>query len=270
MIDLFIICHPSAYDCLDDKALSHANVSYKRIACGLSKPAKYDLSEAADFFPSYASLNSSIFESSVILTIWEHIESISKGDYVGFLHTDIMPNTAHKKLWPKIFKSLDKDKTSLGVSYPIDFDKRILNNWELDDDLVLRPSVDPMMRNWFDLEHSIWQIIRRLDPSIYEFAISKNPDMIYSHMFITSRKNFNILGSKLRRILDKLKAGELGLWTPHLFERLVGLYLAEISTVKNVCAFKHYAGSSPLKPGSYSLYGTMAYRYFKTSRKVFV
>lgn len=270
MIDIFINCHTAGYDCLDDSVFEHESINAKRIACGMTKPSKYDLSEVADFYPTYASLNSSIFESSIILTVWEHIENMSDNEYIGFLHTDIEPYFTKHELWAKIIETLSPNNVSLGVSFP-EIYKTIQNGeWDLKNDYVLRPSIDPLVLHKFDLERSIWDAIKRLDRPIYEFAMSKDPPMIYSHMFITTRKIFNKLGMRMRNMLDRLLASEMGLWTPHLFERLVGLYLSELSVVKNVAAFSHHAGSSPTKRGSFSLYGTAGYKYYKTSRKIFI
>lgn len=269
MIDIFVLSHTSTINCLDMNIFCDPYVNAKIIACGFTKPSRYDLSEVSDFFPSYASLNSSIFESSVILTIWEHVENICKGSHIGFLHTDVKPFYKIKELWPKIKIELDAAKCTLGVSFPMNYAEAQAGIWELNNDFVLKPSVDPMLHNRFDPEKSIWDVIKRIDPKIYDFALSENPTMLYSHMFFTSITNFKKLGFKLKNVLEKLSAIELGLWTPHLFERLVGLYLSEMSEVKNVCAFEHIAGSSPLKPSSIALYGTRNYKYFKNSRKIF-
>ena len=269
MIEIFINTHPSTYDCLDMSVFKNDSVRARRIACGMTKPKEFDLSEVSDFFPSYASLNSSIFESSIILTVWEHIETLCKGNYIGFLHTDIKPFFNIKVLWKNLLDDLACGTTSLGVSFPSEYESAQQSEWLLKEEYILRPSIDPMFHNRFDLEKSIWDIIKRIDADIYEFAMSKNPDMIYSHMFMTSMNTFDKLGMRLRHALEKLSAAELGLWTPHLFERLVGLYLANISNVKNVCAFTHYAGSSPLKPSAFALYGSRAYKHYKTSRKIF-
>lgn len=271
MIDLFILSHASTYDCLDMSIFQTKDIQARRIACGLSKPTKeYDLSEVSDFFPSYASLNSSIFESSIILTVWEHLEALCKGSHIGFLHTDIKPFYKKNELWNNIKRDLKDPQVTLGISFPLEYENAQFNTWDLDGRFVLKPSVDPMLHNRFDLEKSIWDVIRRIDPSIYDFAMSSDPPMIYSHMFITTLRTFQSLGARLRNALEKLSAAELGLWTPHLFERLVGIYLSHLSVVKNVCAFKHYAGSSPLKPSSFSLYGSRSYKHYKTSRKTFI
>lgn len=269
MIDLFINVHPSAYDCLDMSIFDFKKIKAHRIACGMTKPEKYDFSEVSDFYPSYASLNSAIFESSIILTIWEHFREICNNEYIGFLHTDIKPRLEPKKLWPKILSELNDKKTTLGVAFPLEFSAAHHNAWHLIDNYVLRPSTDPMYLHRFDLEKSLWDIIKKVDNDIFEFAMENNPPMIYSHMFITSLDIFDKLGSLLRNALEKLAAAELGLWAPHLFERLIGLYCSKLSVVKNVCAFEHYAGSSPSKPSAFALYGTRAYKYFKTSRKIF-
>lgn len=269
MIDIFALAHTSTHNCLDMDIFNDQYVNAKTIACGFTKPDKYDLSEVSDFFPSYASLNSSVFESSVILTIWEHVETLCKGTHIGFVHTDIMPFYKKEELWSRIESELTIPECTLGISFPTNCTESQTGVWELKDNFVLRPSKDPMLHNRFDPEKSIWDVIKRVDPNIYEFALSKDPPMLYSHMFITSMKNFGKLGFKLKNVLERLSAIELGLWTPHLFERLVGLYLTEISDVKNVCAFEHLAGSSPLKPSTFALYGTRNYKYFKNSRKIF-
>jgi hypothetical protein len=269
VIDIFALAHTSTHNCLDMKIFKDKFVNIKTIACGFTKPEKYDLSEVSDFYPSYASLNSSIFESSVILTIWEHMKYLCKGSHIGIVHTDIIPFYKKAELWTKIKSELASPRCTLGISFPMEYSEAQVGVWELKNEYVLRPSVDPMLHNRFDPERSIWDIIKRIDPKIYHFAISKDPTMLYSHMFFTSIDNFNKLGFKLKNALEKLSAIELGLWTPHLFERLVGLYLSEISDVKNVCAFKHFAGSSPLKPSTFALYGTRNFKYFKNSRKIF-
>jgi hypothetical protein len=130
MIDIFVNCHTAGYDCLDDSVFEHKSINVKRIACGMTKPPKYDLSEVADFYPTYASLNSSIFESSIILTIWEHIENMSNNEYIGFLHTDIEPYFPKNELWAKIIESLSPNNVSLGVSFPEGY--KIIQNGEWD------------------------------------------------------------------------------------------------------------------------------------------
>lgn len=266
MFKTIILHHPQSADLLQPSALEHPLVEPIRISCGTTK-SKNTYAESGDFFPTYASWNSILFETSVILTVWEHADTLIGNNNIAFLHTDTMINDMVGNVWSQLNEFiLENPNRSLGItmykSYDGYFDGLIVP-----DKYHLLPKRDPMMLHHFDNNISVWEYIKKYDFDLYEWANDTQPIMICAHQFACSRNVFDYLGDKLFNILSKLKVGDTGLWTPHMFERLIALYLARHNNPIITSAFWHYASSGISGPGELSLYGPRPIRFYKTASR---
>lgn len=269
MITACILSHPQSADLLKKRDLE--GTEFFKITCGTTKLRKDDdfpfYSESNDFFPSYASWNSSIFESSVILTIWEHMDKIVKGDYIAILHTDIEPHFDCGFIWGEISKALgENENSSVALTVPFSY-KGILEDWLIPEDFPIRAKNDPMLLHAFDNDIHVWEFIKKYDPDAFAYAMDVNPRMIYSHQFACSVKVFDRLGEKLFGIASNLRLGDIGFWSPHMFERLIAIYLAMFGEPILSTAFWHHSSSGTFGPGEQSLYGPRALRFYNVLPK---
>ena len=262
-IDVFVLKHPQSPDLIEQKWFDDESVRMRTISCG-SSICKADLSEAKDFWPNYASWNSALFETSVILTIWEHISQLTKAHYVAVLHSDITMHRSGKDAtlltWHTVNNMLDN-----GVPLGLTVHQGLaggLRNTIAPVRLDYRPSNDPMFLNRFDNNISIWECIKKADQDLYDWALSTQPLMIYAHQFCCSISHFMQLGERLKAVASNMRLSDIGLWTPHVFERLVALNLARIGNGSNLCAaFLHHQSSA------HDLYGCRGFRYYNTKGK---
>lgn len=259
-----MLCHPQSKVLLNNSAFSSSKVNCIRISCGTTKIEGVNFSESNDFFPTYASWNSCLFETSTILTIWEHADQVIGDSHVAVIHSDIRPNFKSGQIWSKIEKWLDEQPNrSIGLTVPVSC-MGMFDDWIVPDDFPLNVDYDPMKLNAFDNNIYVWEFIKKYDYDIFEWAMDVKPRMIYSHQFACTRGTFDYLGNRLYNVASQLRLEDVGLWTPHMFERLIGLYLAHrhpepiIST-----AFWHYASSMLFGPGDHNLYGPRALRFYK-------
>lgn len=257
MIDLFILCHPQSPDLLDNEWFEP--VHPQRIACGFTKHPEA-LSEANDFQPSRASWNSILFETSVLLTVAEHLDEICTTDYIGFIHTDIELHLPPVATWGSISKLL-LEGNSVGISTGEGY--RAAMEGIFDNPLELTANRDPLIKTPFEPGIMVWDIIKTYDPGIAEWADSNNPLMIYGHQFCCHREVFRAAASRMLQIVSQLRLCDIGIWTPHVCERLWALYLANIGSTKLVNAFWHKQASGHSGPGEYNLYGPRGFTYFK-------
>jgi len=267
MITSVVLCHPQSKDLLSRNVFKSKLVRGLRIGCGTTKPDDIDYSESNDFFPTYASWNSGIFESSVILTCWEHADQLFGDDHVAILHTDIEPHFKPTEIWEKIHKSLDEEpmrpiSLTMPTSYMGEFE-----DWELSEDIPIVVKNDPMLIHAFDNNIHIWDYIKRYDPDIYAFAMDENPRMVYSHQFACTRETFDYLGNNLYEVAHRLRLEDVGFWSPHIFERLISLYLAKRGNPVITTAFWHHASSGTFGPGEYNLYGPRAFKFYNISSR---
>lgn len=263
MITAVALCHPSSSDLINSDVFKSGLVRYIRVACGTTKVASADYSESADFFPSYASWNTSLFETSVILTIWEHADELIKDDHVAILHTDITHNHSPSLIWRKVYAWLNsKPDRSIGLTIPSNL-QFTFDGLTIPEDYKLTPSNDPMYVFPFDNNVHVWEYIRKYDFDAYQWAMDTNPQLIYSHQFACSRQVFDYLGGKLYNVASRLRLSDCGFWTPHVFERLIAIYLAQKAPPLLTTAFLHHASSGPSGPGSQTLYGPRAIKFYK-------
>lgn len=263
-----MLCHPSSKDLCPKSAFRSKLVKLTRIACGTTKPKNADLYESNDFFPTYASLNSGLFETSVILTVWEHADEIIGRNHIAFIHSDIIPNYKATDIWSNINSIInEKEKTAIGLAMPVHL-QGIIDEFTITDTKRFNAINDPMNIHSFDNEILVWDYIKKYDRDIYEYAFDINPVMIYSHQFACSRALFDILGNSLCSIVNKLRLSDIGLWTPHMFERLIALYLSKYgSRIILTSAFWHYCSSSLRGPGELNLYGPRPFKYYRIATR---
>ncbi len=264
MIKVVMLCHPSSKDLVSKKAFRSKHVDLIKISCGTTKVKGVHLSESNDFFPTYASLNSGLFETSVILTVWEHADQLIGDNDVAILHTDITANFKASYIWNNINRALRKNENSpigmtISSSYANTFDK-----WLIPDTFPMSFKNDPMKKHAFDNNIFVWDFIKKYDYDIYQWAMDTSPRMIYSHQFACTRKVFDTLGHNLHATVSKLRLKDVGFWTPHMFERLIGLYLARIGDPILTTAFLHYSSSGTFGPGEQTLYGPRPLKFYKT------
>jgi hypothetical protein len=272
MITACILYHPQSADLLEPSVFDIPGVNAFRVACGTSKytsdnPGFTNYSESNDFFPTYASWNSSLFESSVILTAWEHADQLFGDNHVAIMHTDIEPHFKPAEIWDNIHEVLEKDdEASVAITVPSNY-RGVMNDWEIPEDFPIRAKNDPMLLHAFDNGIHVWDFIKRYDLDIYTWAMDMNPMMVYSHQFVCSRKTFDKLGNALYKIAHKLRLEDVGFWTPHMFERLIALYLARFGKPTISTAFWHYSSSGTFGPGDYSLYGPRAMKFYRIATR---
>ena len=160
MIKAIVLCHPQSKDTLRDKVFDNKLVDKIRIACGTTKPKRADLYESADFSPSYSSWNAALFETSVILTVWEHADVLIKRDHVAFLHTDIKLHFSSNKTWMLINNMLEESINPIGLTVNTAFDG-ILSDWVVPDDAPFDCKRDPMRIHAFDSGIHVWDFIKK-------------------------------------------------------------------------------------------------------------
>jgi hypothetical protein len=264
MIKAVVLYHPQSKILLNDSAFESELVSQIGISCGTTKVPGAKLSESADFHPSYASWNSCLFETSVILTVWEHADSLIGEDNVAILHSDIVPNQEPEFIWQTLDNELrDSPKRSIGLTIPVSL-RGYFKDWLMPDSFPMTVSKDPMKAHAFDNNIHVWDYIKKYDPDIYQWAMDVEPSMIYSHQFACSRETFDYLGNKLFNVVQRLRLTDVGFWTPHMFERLISLYLSCKEPPLLTTAFWHYSSSSAFGPGEQVLYGIRPFRYYRT------
>lgn len=262
MIKAIELLHPQSADLLADIAFDSELVDRIKISCGTTKIESADLSEANDFFPTYAAWNSGLFETSVILTIWEHADQLIGDDDVAFLHSDIELHFSVAETWRKISDTIADGPASLALTVPAPF-RGMWEDWLVPEDAPLYPKYDPYKIHCFDNGIFVWDIIKDYDYDLYEWAFDTQPQMIYAHQFACSRQTFDYLGNNLWEMANRLRLRDLGFWTPHMFERLIALYLARHSKPVLTTAFWHYQSSGAYGPGDHSLYGPRPLRYYR-------
>lgn len=262
MIKAVVLCHPSSKSLLNTNCISNKLVKPIRISCGTTKINNVHYSEANDFFPTYASLNSALFETSVILTVWEHADQLIGENHVAILHTDITPSISPKQIWQNVINSISENDTNIiGMTMPQHYNGMI-DDWIVPDTIKLNAKNDPMLLTAFDNNIHIWQFIKKYDYEIYQWCMDTDPRMIYSHQFACSRIIFDKLGEKLLDIVNRLKLSDIGLWTPHMFERLIALYLAKFGNPIITKSFWHFSSSGAFGPGQHNLYGPRGRKYY--------
>jgi hypothetical protein len=260
-MQVMVLAHPQSKELLPHKPCSHA--SMLRIACGTSKVENADLSEANDFYPTYASWNSALFETSVILTVWEHADALVGAEPVAFLHTDVTPHFEMDQIWQFAHQQIAAGRV-LGLTVPTTQLGMWDDNWTIPDEVPITPKHDPMLLVEFDYGVHVWDYIKRYDPDIYEWAMDEQPRLIYSHQFACSRAAFDVVGAKLFAVVQRLRLQDVGFWTPHMTERLLALYLARFGgePLLTTC-FWHHASSVAGGAGDLNLYGPRPRRHYK-------
>lgn len=268
MIKAIILCHPQSKDLISKSAFRSSIVEPIRIACGTTKPSNVDYYESNDFFPTYASLNSALFETSVILTVWEHANELIGDDHVAIMHTDLVMHYKSRDTWTKLQKSLETSPNSpIGLTVSSSY-QGLWEDWLVPETAPFTPKFDPMRLHAFDNGVYVWDFIKKYDNDIYEWAMDTNPRLIYSHQFACTRFVFDKLGNKLCNVVNRLRLSDIGFWTPHMFERLIALYLAKFGNPILTTAFWHYSSSGSFGPGDFSLYGPRALKYYRVCTRL--
>lgn len=253
MIKTIILCHPQSKN-----YMYRTGPDSVKISCGTTVMDGVDFSEANDFYPTYAALNSALFETSVIMTVWEHAANFLNGDRVAFLHSDIEINPAYD-VWDRL--------STINAPAGLTVNVKSHDEFIISDTSMFRYKNDPMIKQVFDANVFVWDLIKKYDKDIYEFANDTNPVMIYNHQFMCKVCDFDVLGSKLIKVVDKMSLSDVGLWTPHVFERLIALYLAVIDTPVLTTAFFHHCSSSVTGPGELNLYGPRGRRFLNINKR---
>lgn len=264
MIRAIMLCHPQSVDLLPKSAFNTKYAKCTRIACGTSSMKDVDFSESNDFFPTYASWNSALFETSVILTVWEHADELIGDDDVAIIHSDITLHFKAAETWKKVQSWLREDKKrAVGLTAPSSF-MHAWDDWLIPKDVPFVPKFDPYKLHSFDHGIRVWDFIKIYDHDTYTWAMDTQPRLVYSHQFACTRPTFDHLGGKLYEVAHRLRLQDVGFWTPHMFERLIALYLARYGgePVLSTC-FWHVSSSGAFGPGELSLYGPRPRRYYK-------
>lgn len=268
MIKCFVLQHPQSSQDIDYDAAFDGPVRPVRIACGTSRVAGADLSEAGDFWPTYASWNSILFETSVILTVWEHADRLVGDDHVAFLHSDVEQDRGDRRAWEKVHAALDEaPDRAVGLTAPAAF-RGLWRDGVIPDSIPLDPQHDPQLTHEFDHGVGVWDFIRKYDPSLFEWAMITQPRMVYAHQFAISRRSLDALGEHLHGVVNRLRLCDTGLWTPHMFERIIGLFLVRHGgPALHLSAFWHSQSSGRPVVGGHGLYGPRPFRYYRPERR---
>jgi hypothetical protein len=262
-----VLCHPQSKNFLNKKTFNSKHVEPIKISCGTTKVAGADFHESSDFFPTYASWNSSLFETSVILTAWEHADQLIGDNDVAIMHTDEQLHYGAGETWKKLAKTLKEEPSSpIGLTIASSY-QGIYDDWLIPENALFTPKHDPMKIHAFDNEVYVWDYIRKYDFEIYGWALDTMPRMIYSHQFCCTRRVFDSIGERLMSVARKLRLADIGFWTPHMFERLIALYLAKHGKPILTTAFWHYSSSGTFGPGELTLYGPRALKYYNINTK---
>jgi hypothetical protein len=198
------------------------------------------------------------------MTVWEHADELIGNDNVAFLHTDVMINNQLGDIWKQLDEYMtEKPERALGLTMHTSYDG-YFDGFTVPDKFCLQPKRDPMKLHNFDNNICVWEFIKKYDYDQYEWALETQPIMICAHQFACSRAAFDYLGDKLYTVISKLRLADTGLWTPHMFERLIALYLARYGGNPVITsAFWHSASSGVSGPGEFSLYGPRPIRFYK-------
>lgn len=259
-MNIVFLHHPNSKLTMNfDLIPKHYNVIHLNV--GINNAFPGGLRESSDFFPSYACYNSVLFESSAILTVWEHSESLFIPGPVIISHTDVTPMFD----FSEFERILPNGRFSIGTTIP----SYIIEKY---DELMIDPTnfsfrLDPWHIAQFDGYLDVWDLIEKLDPVAAEWALDNDPYMIYSHQFCVDRETFENLGSQLYDIVMPIRLEQCGLWTAHVFERIIAIRLAMMNTPILTSMFSHLSSSGPKGPGSLTLYGPRAYKHFRMFSK---
>lgn len=262
LLNVVFLHHPHSPNLIRYKDFRSRRINKIHLNCGFTNSFKDGVRES-DFFPSYASHNSILFETSCILTIWEHLDDIAPEGPISFLHTDINPlhnviNTVDLLLGKKSFVC--------GLVIPEHHDKH--ESLIIDDVDFYRYSSDPWNIARFDGIVDILDLIRIVDKQSWEFANDTNPVMIYGHQFAVSRDIFNKVAMDVANIVMKLRLSQCGLWTPHVFERIWAIRFAMESNPILLSSFSHKL-SSGSRESDTQYYGFRRFKYYKTKSRIF-
>lgn len=263
-MNVVFLHHPNSAKTFRLKDFRSRRVNITHLNCGFTNGYKNGYRES-DFFPGYASFNSILFETSCILTMWEHADQLFQDGPVMILHTDITPMVRVADLLDYL-EGLKTDYVA-GLTVP-SYHADEYEDMLIPDTNKYRASVDPWRSQNFDGIVDIWELVRMIDPDAWEFAQDTDPIMIYSHQFVASRPLFDELGYHLCQTVTQLKLGQCGLWTPHVFERILAIRLAMLARPRLLAAFSHQSSSGPKGEGALTLYGPRAYKYLRLKSRV--
>lgn len=254
-MDIVLIGHPQSADTIQPEWFGGQTVTM--INAGYARPQFGALSEAHDFYPNYAALNSAIFESSVILTACKHAKQLFNSGIVGFLHTDITPRFEPAEIWDTVTKSLETNN-AVGMVIPAPLSAAVTT---IAPELHFTTDTDAYLYNDFSPGINIWRLIKEIDIELYEWAIATKPHLVIAHQFCCRLELLLQVGHQLNEYLNRIDLGSVGPCTPHVFERLVALLLAKYGgPPKLLAAFTHALSSHN---AGINLYGPKRYRYYQ-------
>jgi hypothetical protein len=200
----------------------------------------------SDFYPTYSAWNSAIGYASTILTVWEHADQLIGNDYVAFLDGQSRMQRSADETWKTLLDIIDED-TSIGITSYNCFDGSF-KSLVLPDDFCYH---DVFSENTFDVNVHIWDMIKKYDIDAYNFAIESKPKIILNNQFMCTRQVLDVLGYKLLLVIEKMKVRDIGMWTEKFVERLLGIYLAQLTVSVYTTAFWSDRKESAIKPSRF-------------------
>jgi len=261
LLNIVFLHHPNSQNLLKLRDFRSRKIQIEHLNCGFTNSYKEGLRES-DLFPSYCSYNTILFETSCILSVWEHANEIFQDGPVVILHTDIIPRFPFSKTIDYL-SGLDSFACGLTIPEHHHSDTLVVGN--VDD---YRASLDPWRTGRFDGLVDIWDLIRTVDKQAWEFAHDHDPVMIYGHQFAVSRDIFDKVAKDIANIVLKLRLGQCGLWTPHVFERLWAIRFAMQTDPMLLSSFAHKL-SSGSGDSDLQLYGHKSYKFMKLRSRIF-
>ena len=198
----------------------------------------------SDFYPTYSAWSSVIGNASIILTVWEHADQLIGNNHVAFLNGRSVMQRSANETWGPLLNAIDED-TSLGIASCFSGSN---NDLILADDFCY---FDVYSDNAFDVNTHIWDMIRKYDAEAYNFAIESKPRMIIDCQFMCTRQVLDVLGYKLLLVVEKMRVRDTGMWTEKFVERLLGIYLAQLTVSVYTTAFWSDSNDFAVKPSRF-------------------
>lgn len=262
MLNIVFLHHPHSLNLIRYKDFRSRRINKIHLNCGFTNSFRDGIRES-DLFPSYASHNSILFETSCILSVWEHVDEMLIDGPIAFLHTDIIPQ--HNIIDVIEFIS-NIESFACGLVIPEHHD--VGDSLQINNTDFYRYSMDPWHITKFDGIVDIIDLLRIVDSEAWEFANDTNPIMIYGHQFAVSRNIFNKVSLDIANIVSRMRIGQCGLWTPHVFERIWAIRFAmEIEPIL-LSAFSHKL-SSGSRESDTQHYGIRPFKYMRTKSRIF-
>jgi hypothetical protein len=263
MLNLVFLHHPHSPYLIKKFDFRSNRIKQLHLSCGYTNSKKSSLREC-DLFPNYASYNSILFETSCILSVWEHLPEMFPTGNIAFLHTDVIRRFNFLEI---LNRMPGNDEFAFGLTIP-ESHTEFVKSFEIENEDNYRYSLDPWHASKFDGVVDILELLRIIDAESWEFANDTNPIMIYGHQFAVSRRIFEEVAYEIAGIVNNLRLGQCGIWTPHVFERIWAIRLAMKVRPTLFSPLIHKLNSGSTKSSNQN-YGIRSFKYLKMRSRIY-